>query len=84
MIQGKKFDFDTIMNMISQIVLGLMAMHSKKILHRDIKTQNIFITKSNVLKIGDFGIAKELTNFDEKAVTSLGTPYFMPPEVILG
>jgi len=37
-----------------------MAMHAKNILHRDIKTQNIFISKNNVLKIGDFGISKEL------------------------
>lgn len=37
-----------------------MAMHNKNILHRDIKTQNIFIAKNNILKIGDFGISKEL------------------------
>jgi NIMA (never in mitosis gene a)-related kinase len=61
-----------------------MAMHSKNILHRDIKTQNIFISKGNVLKIGDFGISKELQTLNEKAMTSVGTPYFMPPEVCLG
>jgi NIMA (never in mitosis gene a)-related kinase len=58
-----------------------MAMHAKNILHRDIKTQNIFITKNNVLKIGDFGISKELDTLNKMALTSCGTPYFMPPEV---
>ena len=58
-------------------------MHSKKILHRDIKTQNIFITKG-VLKLGDFGISKELETMNMKAQTACGTPYFMPPEVCLG
>jgi serine/threonine protein kinase len=38
-----------------------MALHSKQILHRDIKTQNIFI-KNGVLKLGDFGISKALDN----------------------
>lgn len=61
-----------------------MAMHSKNILHRDIKTQNIFIAKNNVLKIGDFGISKELETMNQKAMTSCGTPYFMPPEVCAG
>ena len=61
-----------------------MVMHAKNILHRDIKTQNIFITTNGVLKLGDFGISRELESIDAKAGTSCGTPLFMPPEVCLG
>jgi NIMA (never in mitosis gene a)-related kinase 1/4/5 len=83
-VQGKKFSTDEILQFIVQITLGVMAMHSKNILHRDIKTQNIFIAKNNILKIGDFGISKELETMTPMAMTSCGTPYFMPPEVCLG
>lgn len=61
-----------------------MIMHAKNILHRDVKTQNIFIAKNGVLKLGDFGISRELESRDAKAGTSCGTPLFMPPEVCLG
>ena len=64
--------------------MAVMAMHNKNILHRDIKTQNIFITKKGILKLGDFGISRELETMNAKAQTSCGTPYFMPPEVCLG
>lgn len=57
-IQGKKFEYEEIMMIMAQITLGVMSIHSKNILHRDIKTQNIFITKDNILKIGDFGISR--------------------------
>lgn len=45
---------------MAHISLGIMNMHSKNILHRDIKTQNMFLTKDDVIKLGDFGIAKAL------------------------
>ena len=54
--------------------------HFKQILHRDVKTLNIFI-KEGVLKLGDFGISKALENEEDMAQTKCGTPYFMPPEV---
>mmetsp|Transcript_16338 Transcript_16338/g.25249 ORF Transcript_16338/g.25249 Transcript_16338/m.25249 type:complete len:388 (+) Transcript_16338:778-1941(+) len=59
-----------------------MALHSKQILHRDIKSLNIFI-KKGVLKLGDFGISKALGGND-LASTIVGTPYFMAPEVCKG
>ncbi len=49
-----------ILNWFVQICLGLKHVHDRKILHRDIKTQNIFLTKSGVIKLGDFGIARVL------------------------
>ena len=79
----QNFPKDTILDWIAQITIGIMIMHSKKILHRDIKSQNMFIA-NNVVKIGDFGISKELATFNDLAKTSCGTPYFMSPEVIRG
>jgi len=55
---GQKFTYDEILRYIAQITLALMAMHSRNILHRDIKTQNIFVAKNDILKLGDFGISK--------------------------
>ena len=56
--------------------------HDRKILHRDIKGGNIFLTKSGMVKIGDFGIARVLANTMEKAKTVVGTPYFLSPELV--
>lgn len=56
--------------------------HDRKILHRDLKSQNIFLTKRNMIKLGDFGIAKVLSNTKSKAQTIVGTPYYLSPEII--
>lgn len=83
-INKKKFETNEILNWISQVVLGVMLMHSKNILHRDLKSQNLFLTSDGTIKIGDFGISKELPTLQSLAKTSCGTPYFMPPEVCKG
>lgn len=71
-----------------QMAMGLQYLHSKRILHRDLKTQNIFLTKSNLVKIGDLGIATVLdTNANDEtlpACTVIGTPYYMSPEIFSG
>ena len=67
-----------------QICRGLNYIHSKKIIHRDIKTQNIFLSKDNVIKVGDFGISKILKNTYDFCKTPLGTPYFLSPEICSG
>lgn len=59
-------------------------MHNKNILHRDIKTQNMFLSRNDVIKLGDFGISKMLGTQNKMAQTMLGTPYFMSPEVCKG
>ena len=53
-------------------------MHDKRILHRDLKTPNIFIL-DNKVKLGDFGISKVLDEKVDLASTSIGTPYYMSP-----
>jgi NIMA (never in mitosis gene a)-related kinase len=56
--------------------------HDRKILHRDIKSQNIFLTKDGRVRLGDFGIAKVLNHTREKLRTIVGTPYYLAPELI--
>ena len=63
-----------------QMSIGLYYIHSKKIIHRDIKTLNIFLTKKLDAKIGDLGVAKILENTNH-AMTFIGTPYYVSPEM---
>ena len=56
-------------------------MHEKNILHRDLKTQNIFLTKNKIVKVGDLGIARVLASGNDLATTFIGTPYYMSPEI---
>ena len=71
---------DIIWKMFIQISLGLYDIHKKKILHRDLKTLNIFLTKDYKCKIGDLGVAKIL-NGTNYAKTFVGTPYYLSPEI---
>ena len=67
---------DQILEWFIQITLALNYMHEKSILHRDLKTQNIFLTRYEIIKIGDLGIAKILDNNGaDLATTVIGTPY---------
>jgi len=81
---GRYFSEAQILDWFTQICLGLKHVHYRKILHRDIKAQNIFLTKTNIVKLGDFGIAKVLTGTQELAMTVIGTPYYLSPELIDG
>eukprot|EP00826_Nyctotherus_ovalis_P064629 TRINITY_DN9485_c0_g2_i4.p1 TRINITY_DN9485_c0_g2~~TRINITY_DN9485_c0_g2_i4.p1 ORF type:complete len:610 (+),score=143.00 TRINITY_DN9485_c0_g2_i4:73-1902(+) len=61
--------------------LALLYLHGKKILHRDIKTMNMFLTKDFHVKLGDLGVAKVLSQTSSFAHTIVGTPYYLSPEV---
>ena len=79
---GKLFDESIILDWFTQLCLAIKHVHDRKIIHRDIKGQNIFITKNNTVKLGDFGIARVLNKTMEKAKTVVGTPYYLSPEII--
>ncbi|CAG9327176.1 unnamed protein product [Blepharisma stoltei] len=81
--KSKKHEIFTeteIMNWFVQICLALQYIHSLGILHRDIKSSNIYLTGNNTVKLGDFGISRVLQG-SEAANTVVGTPYYMSPEV---
>ena len=65
----------------AQIALALDHIHRSRVLHRDLKTQNIFLGRGGVVKLGDFGISRVLERTDDFATTVTGTPYYMAPEV---
>ena len=79
---NQKIPESDVYNWLMQAALGLQYLHSKRIIHRDIKTQNLFLTGDNTIKIGDFGISKVLseTTKNQFAMTVVGTPYYMSPE----
>ena len=66
---------------IKQVLTGLDYLHSQGVVHRDIKGANILTTKEGLVKLADFGVATRLAE-GEKAVSVVGTPYWMAPEII--
>ncbi|XP_077473760.1 serine/threonine-protein kinase Nek5 [Stigmatopora argus] len=80
--KGVFFTEQQILAWFVQICLGLKHIHDRKILHRDIKSQNIFLAEGDVkIKLGDFGIARTLTHTLELAKTCVGTPLYLSPEI---
>ncbi|GFT47521.1 hypothetical protein NPIL_194351 [Nephila pilipes] len=73
-----------ILLLFKQIVSAIKHMHDHNILHRDLKTANIFLTKDGTVKVGDFGISKMLTTKQGGAITVVGTPYYISPEMCEG
>ena len=76
---------DIIWKIFTQVLLAVHAIHNHKegkILHRDIKPSNIFLDKDNNIKLGDFGLSRELSTDSKFAYSHVGTPYYMSPEQI--
>ncbi|XP_025147725.3 serine/threonine-protein kinase Nek11 isoform X12 [Bubalus bubalis] len=78
---GKTFPESQIIEWFIQLLLGVDYMHERKILHRDLKSKNIFL-KNNKLKIGDFGVSRLLMGSCDLATTLTGTPHYMSPEAL--
>lgn len=72
-----------ILTIVEQITSAVNYMHAQNIIHRDLKTANIFLNQKGIVKIGDFGISK-IINTKIIAQTILGTPYYFSPEMCEG
>lgn len=78
---------DFIWNIFLQTISGLYYIHKQKVLHRDLKSANVFLSKSDEnsqyyqIKIGDLGVAKMLETSTAFAQTVVGTPYYLSPEL---
>lgn len=81
--QRGPFPESQVVDWLTQICLCLKHMHDRKILHRDIKSENVFLMKDSVVKLGDFGISKNLASTFALAHTRIGTPYYLSPEICL-
>lgn len=64
------------------MLLAIGFMHTNKVVHRDIKPQNIFVDSDMNLKVGDFGISRLLDSTAQNCKTSAGTPSYMAPEMV--
>jgi NIMA (never in mitosis gene a)-related kinase len=76
---NKLINEETVWDFFIQTCLGIQYLHTRKVLHRDLKSTNLFLTKSGKLKIGDLGVAKELKT--NHTTTVVGTPYYLAPEL---
>ncbi|PHJ24338.1 nek kinase [Cystoisospora suis] len=81
---GQRFDEALVRRWIAQAAVALTYLHSMHILHRDLKPQNLFLTADDDLLIGDFGIAKVLESPVACTQTTIGTPYYLSPELCRG
>ena len=67
---------------IYQLVKAIQYCHSRKVIHRDLKLGNLFLTDDMVLKVGDFGLAAQVFYHGERKRTVCGTPNYLAPEVL--
>ncbi|EOD15241.1 hypothetical protein EMIHUDRAFT_76245, partial [Emiliania huxleyi CCMP1516] len=74
-------DEEFIWRAVIQVASGLSAMHGARVLHRDIKPDNIFTDERGVVKIGDLGLGRIMSEQSHQATSSVGTPLYFSPEM---
>ena len=82
--KNQLIDENIIKNIIIQICLGLKEIHKLNLIHRDLTPDNIFINENNKIKIGDFGVSKQLNTKNKYAKTDTGKEHYKAPEIIKG
>ena len=80
--KNQKIEEKIIEEILIQICSGLKEIHKTNIIHRDLTPENIFINKNNKIKIGDFGVSKQLNTNNKYAETDTGKEHYKAPEII--
>ena len=69
---------------LAEIIIALEKIHSKNIMYRDLKPENVLIDIDGHIKLSDFGLSKQIKRREETSTTFWGSPEYLPPEMILG
>ena len=80
--KSARFDEGLVWKIFNQIASAINHMHKKRTMHRDLKPANIFLTAKGVIKIGDLGLGRYLSEATMEAFTKVGTPLYMSPEML--
>lgn len=81
---GKHFGDEEVWDILAQVLLGLRHIHDRGIVHRDIKSMNLFLTDEGVIKLGDFGVSRQMSEKTLCLHSFYGTPLYFSPEIIEG
>ncbi|KAF4654531.1 hypothetical protein FOZ61_008195 [Perkinsus olseni] len=75
---------EEVLRMFTQLCLAIDHVHKQRVIHRDLKSQNVFLHgPQRTVKLGDFGISRVLEKTRDLARTMVGTPYYLSPEIIM-
>ncbi|XP_021050844.2 myosin-IIIa [Mus pahari] len=80
--RGERMSEPVIAYILHEALMGLQHLHSNKTIHRDVKGNNILLTTEGGVKLVDFGVSAQLSSTRHRLNTSVGTPFWMAPEVI--
>ena len=81
---GTPFSETVIVDWVVQLALALRHAHDRKVLHRDLKPQNVFLMRDGAVRLGDFGISRVLSSTMSVVNTCVGTPLYLSPEICNG
>eukprot|EP01132_Coremiostelium_polycephalum_P000679 gene679-840_t len=81
-LTGKNLSEKQIAYIVTQALKGIHYLHTNQIIHRDIKAANILLNEEAIVKLADFGVSAQLDDVMSKSTDFIGTPLWMPPEII--
>ncbi|KAI3417567.1 hypothetical protein GPALN_013287 [Globodera pallida] len=82
--RGKKWTIPQVKTLIRQLIAGVLYMHEEYVIHRDLKTSNLLLSHQGILKIGDFGLAREFGDPIKPYTPVVVTLWYRSPELLLG